>query len=88
MKEILISGIDRENIEDFINEFDSYVILSKNVKYAKLLMDTTNKIKNIKCAVEYKERRIKNKIHNVESNMILISNNENDFRIYKHKIIV
>ena len=44
-------NFNTKHLQDFINEFDSYVILSKNVKYAKLLMDTTNKIKNIKCAV-------------------------------------
>ena len=65
MKEILTSGIDKKNIEDFVTEFNSYVILSKDVKYSKLLMDTADKVTNIKCAVKYKQRRIKNKIYNI-----------------------
>lgn len=88
MKEILSSGIDKNNIEDFVNEFNSYVILSKNVKYSKLLRDTSDKVANIKCAVRYKQRKIKNKIYNIETDMIFISNDVNDFRIYKNKVTV
>ncbi len=88
MKEILTSGIDKKNIEDFVNEFNSYVILSKDVKYSKLLIDTSDKVTNIKCAVRYKQRRIKNKIYDVETDRILISYNENDFRMYKNKVTV
>ena len=88
MKEILTSGIDKKNIEDFVTEFNSYVILSKDVKYSKLLMDTADKVTNIKCAVKYKQRRIKNKIYNIETDRILISYNENDFRMYKNKVTV
>ena len=88
MKEILTSGIDKKNIEDFVNEFNSYVILSKDVGYSKLLMDTANKVTDIKCAVRYKQRRIKNKIYDVETDRILISYNENDFRMYKNKVTI
>lgn len=88
MKEILTSGIDKKNIEDFVNEFTSYVVLSKNVKCSKLLMDTVDKVTNIKCAVQYKQRRIKNKIYNIETDRILISYNENDFKMYKNKVTV
>ena len=88
MKEILTNGIDRKNVEDFINEFNSYVILSKNVKYAKLLSNIDKKFTNIKCAVKYKPKRIKNKTYNVETDNMLISDNENDFAMYNSRYTI
>lgn len=85
MKLILESGIDGKNKKDFISEFDSYVEICRNTINGKLLMESSNDIKKIKCDLLYYSRRIKRKIKYFESNELLLSNEEADFKIYCRK---
>lgn len=88
MREILTDGVDRKNSLDFIDEFNSYVILSSNVKYCKLLTDTIDNAEKIKFAVIHRQRKIRKKTIDMETDQFLISHNENDFRLYKYKTII